>query len=119
MSRLAAAAIQGEQASVDRRRARRYSTTERRTVQLADGLCSNRPRAAVVRDLCVRGLGLVADFPFVEGEIVSVRIDAAHGILPAALSAQVRHVRAQPDGNWLLGCSLSRSLTDDEMFALL
>jgi hypothetical protein len=74
---------------------------------------------AVVRDLSVSGMGLLLDHPFEIGTVLAIQLRQARHGLSCILSGKVIHATAQPDGRWLVGCELSRSLTDDEIWSLL
>jgi hypothetical protein len=74
---------------------------------------------ALVRDFSVRGLGLLLDQPFEIGTLLAVQLQSRDVGLSGILTGKVRHATPQSDGNWLIGCSLSRPLTDDEIFTLL
>ena len=76
------------------------------------------PVDARVRDFSARGLGLECEHPFPRGTLLAVQIQKRHVGLSGLLTAKVRHVTPLPDGHWLLGCTLSRSLNDEEIFSL-
>jgi len=75
--------------------------------------------SAIVRDISVLGIGLLVQQPCEPGTLVALQLRSRHARFSGILTAVVKHATTQPDGDWLLGCSLSRSLTDDEVLGLL
>jgi hypothetical protein len=63
------------------------------------------------------GIGLVSGRPFDIDTDFAVQLQ--DGLFTASLKARVVHVQALTDGKFLLGCSLSRALTDRELAILL
>ncbi len=78
-----------------------------------------RPVWATVYDVSATGVGLLLPWPYPADAVLALGIPGRVGDRAAHLSARVRHVAELPDGGVLLGCSLSRSLTGDELFTLL
>ena len=78
---------------------------------------------AAVREISVRGIRLVVDNPFEPGTVLAIQLQRKLSGLSGILTAQVRQLipgePAGEAGRWLLDCSLSRSLTDDELYTLL
>ena len=78
---------------------------------------------ASVREISVRGVRLVVDSPFDPGTVLAIQLQRKLSGLSGILTAQVRQLvpgeSLGEDGRWLLDCSLSRSLTDDELYTLL
>jgi hypothetical protein len=74
--------------------------------------------AAGVADISIQGFGLVVDRTFQPGTSLTVQPGPGGRALPTPLLAKVRHAHMLPDGAWLLGCSLSRNLTADDMMVL-
>jgi hypothetical protein len=108
-----------ESSSVGNRRAlERCSCGDWRLVRLL-ARPSFQCHPAFVCELSRRGLGLVFTRPFAAGTLLAVQLRKQHTGLSDILTAQVRHSRALPDGQWHLGCCLSRCLTEDELYALL
>jgi hypothetical protein len=70
---------------------------------------------AHIRNFSPRGLGIVTDRPFTTGTLLAVQRQRGQLGLTGMLTAKVRHVAVLPDGQWLLGCSLSRQLTNEEL----
>ena len=103
---------------VDRRTRERYPCLRRPTVRVL-ARPSFQSYNAIVRDVSVRSIGLVVEKAFAPGTILAVQMQTRHAGFSGILSAQVQHATPQPDGTCFLGCTLSRSLTDDEIFQLL
>jgi hypothetical protein len=74
---------------------------------------------AVVRDISPQGIGLLTEQPFVAGAVLAVLLPRRHTNVSGVLTAQVRRATRLPDGTWLVGCSLSRPLTEKELRTLL
>jgi hypothetical protein len=80
---------------------------------------SFRRYSARVHNISTKGLGLVCDRFLEPGSVLAIQLQRRHAGVSGILSAKVVSSAAQCDGTWLCGCRLSRSLTDDEIFALL
>jgi hypothetical protein len=103
---------------IDRRECDRYPCLRRPAVRLL-ARPSFQSYHAVVRDVAFRSVGLLVEKPFDAGTVLAIQMRSRHAGFSGILSATVQHATQQPDGTWLLGCTLSRSLTDDEIFQLL
>ena len=74
---------------------------------------------AMVHDVDPQGLGLVLAHPLDEGAVLAVHLRGARRDgLSCVLSGRVRHCTRWTGGEWLVGCKLSRPLTDEELAAL-
>jgi hypothetical protein len=73
---------------------------------------------AYLYDFSSRGMGFVIDRAFDIGTLLAVELQRRHVGLSGTLTAKVRHQRELPSGKWFLGCSLSRSLTDEEQCSI-
>ena len=73
--------------------------------------------SAVTRDTSVTGVGLMSRHPCEVGSQFGVLLQ--DGVFTASLTARVVHIQSLSDGTFLLGCSLSRTLTDREAAILL
>jgi hypothetical protein len=102
----------------DRREAERYYSNRKPPVRFI-ARPSTMSRRAFVRDVSARGLGLITDHPVEVGTLLAIQLCSATAGASYILSATVQHVTPHLDGIWLVGCSLSRNLTDEEIFALL
>ena len=79
-----------------------------------DVLC----RARVV-DISTTGVGLLVD-SFVEPEtLLGVEMQCDDPALTYTLLVEVRHTVKRAEGEWLLGCSFVRDLSEEELRALL
>jgi hypothetical protein len=102
----------------DRRSLERYICRRHTEVRvLAKPGCSAFP--ATIRDISQLGIGLVAEKSCPPGAFLALRLRSRDARFSDLLTATVRHSTPLPDGGWLLGCALSRSLTDDEILGLL
>jgi hypothetical protein len=74
---------------------------------------------ATVKDLSVKGVGLIAGRRFERGAGLAIELPATATRPADTLLAKVVHVRSLPGGKWLLGCSLISELDVDELDAIL
>ncbi len=102
----------------DRRTAGRFICSHKLAVRII-ARPSFQSYAAILHDFAMRGVGLLTGRAFEPGTVLAIQLRSARTGLSCILSATVKHTRELPDGQWLLGCSLSRRLTDDEVMALL
>src|SRR6266508_1213861 len=70
--------------------------------------------AALVHDVSAAGLSLVLRYRFEPGTVLAIYLDMPNAESGPAL-ARVIHAGRRPDGKWLLGCSLSRPLNDEQV----
>jgi hypothetical protein len=103
---------------IDRRGVDRYPCLRRPAVRVL-ARPSFQSYHALVREVAFRSIGLLLEKPFEAGTVLAIQMRSRHTGFSGILSAQVQHTTQQADGTWLLGCTLSRSLTDDEIFQLL
>jgi hypothetical protein len=75
--------------------------------------------AAKVINLSPSGVRLLVPRTIDNGTLLSVELQAAKGVFKRTMLACVVHVTAQPDGEWALGCNFIRSLSDEDLRALL
>lgn len=101
-------------AAEERRAFRRYA---------ADLKVSCRPLGAAIadswparlRDISAGGVGLVVERRFEPGTMLAVDLVNTASGSPRTLLSRVRHVTAQPGGEWLLGVALLREMNEDEL----
>jgi hypothetical protein len=78
---------------------------------------------ASAREISMRGIRLVVDRPFEPGTVLAIQLQRKLSGLSGILTAQVQQLlpgeSVGEHGRWFLDCSLSRSLTDDELYTLL
>ncbi len=75
--------------------------------------------SAIVKEVSKIDIGLLVVRPFQPGTRLALMLDRKAVGLSGLLAAAVGHCTAHPEGGWLLGCALSRNLTDHELLALL
>jgi hypothetical protein len=102
----------------ERRSLERYICRRQTTVRVL-AKPSLRSFSAIVRDISMLGIGLLVDQPFEPGTMLALQLRSRHARFSGILTGIVKHCTRQPEGDWLLGCSLTRSLTDDEVLGLL
>jgi hypothetical protein len=73
--------------------------------------------SARVRNISRNGVNLQVNHRFEPGELLSVELPGADGGPPHTALACVVHATPQPDGDWALGCTFSRELSDDDLRA--
>jgi hypothetical protein len=74
---------------------------------------------ATLRDLSVKGVGLVVNRRFEKGAGLAITIPETATRPADTLLVRVVHVKALDKGQWLLGCSLVSELGEDELETLL
>jgi hypothetical protein len=96
----------------------RYRCTNKRdaAVLLSPGL---QRFEAVLRDISAKGIGMLLDMQLLPGTFLVIQLICRRAGFSGDLSGTVRHSTKQADGTWVVGCSLSRSLADDEVRSLL
>jgi hypothetical protein len=80
------------------------------------GARGNEQSAATVHDLSLSGIGLVLNRSFPPATVLTLRL-GRHGPERTML-ARVRHNSAQPNGEWLVGCTFAVKLREDDLEAL-
>jgi hypothetical protein len=75
--------------------------------------------AAGVLNLSASGVSLLVPEAVENGTLLSVELRAAARPFTRTMLACVVHVNARPDGQWVLGCNFIRSLSEEDMKALL
>lgn len=103
---------------IERRSAERYPCLRRPAVRVL-ARPSFQTHYAVVRDVSIRSIGLIVETAFEVGTILAVQMQTRHAGFSGILSAKVQQITPQPDGTSFVGCTLSRSLTDDEIYQLI
>ncbi len=76
-------------------------------------------KPAGVLNLSASGGGLLTAEGIDNGALLSVELRAAKGEFTRTMLACVVHVTARPDGEWALGCNFIRSLSEEDLKALL
>jgi hypothetical protein len=73
---------------------------------------------AEIHDVSVAGVGLVLNRRFEKGAGLAIDIPPTDMDLGNTLLTKVVHVKALPDGRWLLGCAFVSKLSEDEVWRL-
>jgi hypothetical protein len=76
-------------------------------------------KPANVINVSASGVGLLVPENIETGTLLSVELQAARGSFTRTMLACVVHATAQPDGGWALGCNFIRSLSSEDLKALL
>jgi hypothetical protein len=75
--------------------------------------------SARVRDISLTGIGLLVD-RYIEPEtVLAVQLQGDESIESYTVLVQVMNTRQEADNQWLLGCAFARSLSNQEVSALL
>lgn len=74
---------------------------------------------ATVRDISGQGVGLLLNRRFETGVLLAVELTEPVEGRQRLLLARVVRAVPQPEGNWLIGCTLITPLGEDEVRALL
>jgi len=70
-----------------------------------------------IHDVSVTGIGLIVNSCFRSGAVLEVRVSNGPGSVSRPVLARVKQATAQPDGTWLLGCTLVSKLSDGDLQA--
>jgi hypothetical protein len=76
-------------------------------------------RASIVRDLSTGGVNLMMDRSLEKGTALAVELEGERGRPGRYLLAHVAYVIEDLEGRWLAGCAFDRSLSEEEVRALL
>ena len=74
---------------------------------------------ANLRDLSQTGLGLVVNRSFPPGTVLTIRLQTGSRKCSRTMLVRVKHSAAQPNGEWLVGCSFVVQLKEEELAELL
>jgi hypothetical protein len=74
---------------------------------------------ATVRDISCDGIGLLLGRRFEPGALLAIEVNEGNEGRKRLLLARVAHATQQPEGHWLIGCTLVNPLTKDEIQLLL
>jgi hypothetical protein len=97
----------------DRRLARRFSSV--RSASCSPLAERDTVLPVKVRDVSANGIGLLSTRRFERGTILLLQLEADSDSLPPLLVGKVVHVSAVGNGDWLLGCSLTRALAQADV----
>ena len=70
---------------------------------------------AFVQEVARKSIVLVVHRAFEPGDLLAIQLQTSHAGFSGILTAKVQRAIHQDEGSWLLECSLSRFLTDDEI----
>jgi hypothetical protein len=115
----AEAGLREDSTQVERRESERFRCNWYPTVSFlarAKTLVAGR---GVIRDVSRMGIGLISEQVLEPGTLLAIQLRRQQHGFSDVLSARIVHIVPQDDGSFLLGCRLSRSLSDDELAALL
>jgi c-di-GMP-binding flagellar brake protein YcgR len=117
--RLLGRPAQGEVATMDhdnedRRVWARYPANLE-TVYKPAGAPDSTRLTAQVRNISLGGINLLGGRPFELGELLTVELPGATEQSRCNVLACVVHCAEGPDGEWSLGCTFSRELTDEDL----
>jgi hypothetical protein len=105
-------------AAGERRAEPRYACPQVQPVRLV-AKPSFRAYRGFLREVSFRGLGLLVEGTLEVGAVLAVQLRSEHTRVSGILTATVRHTTPLPDGTCLVGCSLNRPLSNEELRALL
>lgn len=74
---------------------------------------------ATVRNISCEGIGLLLGRRFEPGELLTIELTEAAEGRKRLLLARVAHATSQPEGHWLVGCTLIHPLSEEEVQLLL
>ena len=103
---------------MDRRSAPRYRLRRVLVVRFL-ARPSFQAHRAVVHDVSLTGLALAVVRLFEPGTVLAIELKGKQCGISAILTARVQRAAPLPDGNWRLGCRLSRPLSEEELSTLL
>jgi hypothetical protein len=98
----------------DRRVWVRFPADLEATLQPA-GASSPIRLSAVVRDISVGGLSLLTDRTFAPGDLLAVELPGPSADAAITALACVVHTSPQEAGQWVVGCTFARELTNDDL----
>ena len=102
----------------ERRASVRYESNAKGSCQT---LSSHRESAweATVRNISCDGIGLLLGRRFEPGALLTIELTESSEGRQRLLLARVAHATQQPEGGWLVGCTLVNPLSEDEIPNLL
>jgi hypothetical protein len=104
-------------AEVERRGAERYPSDAQPSWRLL-GRRTGESRVAKVHDISLTGISLRLKHWVKPGTVLVIRLQVKEGRLSRPLSVRVMHATQQPDDDWQIGCMFIRTLSSEELRAL-
>jgi hypothetical protein len=98
----------------ERRRDERFASDRQTACQPLSGR-GDAAWTATVRNISRTGIALALSRRFERGTLLSVQLDSPAGTGARRMFARVVHVRAEADGNWVMGCAFAGQLDADEL----
>jgi hypothetical protein len=83
------------------------------------GARDDRTWLGKLQDVSFVGIGLISELPVEPGAVLEMRPQSRAWTAALKLTVRVRKAVELPEGGWLLGCTLVRQLTDQELEGLL
>jgi len=77
------------------------------------------PRRAQILNLSPLGIGLALDARLEPGTLLQLRLRSDPAQVPVAILASVVYMSAGRQGEWVVGCTFSRELSDADLARLL
>ncbi len=102
----------------ERRHSTRLKCEAGHGAMIIPGVCGSLT-PGLIFDATASGLGILTAASFLAGLQVTIQINCPHAALFPLLSGTIQHATRQRNGFWIVGCKLSRDLTDDELQCLL
>ena len=106
-----------QQPGAERRRRPRHVPVGLHGLLIRDS--ETTPVLVEVRDLSAGGAGLVVNLGFAPGTVLDLQLSRPERGLQTLLPVKVVYAIEYPAGQFILGCSFGRELTDDELRGLL
>jgi head-tail adaptor len=101
----------------DKRQWKRFQTNVTAAFQLA-ATDDRTQHPGKVLDISASGVRLLTDRFVENGSLLSVELHNADGSTERTMLACIVHILQQNDGQWILGCNFIRSLSDEDLDAL-
>jgi len=107
---------EGTAVASNRRTAERFATVRDAT---CSPLTARHAEVTVrIRDVSANGIGLLSGRRFERGTVLLIHVLDESQSLPLQLVGKVVHVTAGARGDWLIGCTLARGLSEADIRAL-
>ena len=103
---------------MDRRARVRYAAHQQAFCQPGSGRLEDHWWRATVQDISMNGIGLIVPRHFEPGTALTIELYHADQSFASALPIHVARTAAAPGGGWLLGCTLTHPLQENELKAL-
>jgi hypothetical protein len=114
--------VSAEESGSERRAFVRHSTAMEAFCEPIAGEIAAEPEmgwAAKVLNISAGGVALVLQRRFEPGTPLVIELSSNAETQGRTLFASVVHVRSQPRGKWLVGCTFTSPLSDDELETIL